>query len=113
MQRVHLSCFDEAGSGYLTEEQLQAYITQLHLANISNKSSQLVLRICYMQRVHLSCFDEAGGGYLTEEQLQSYITQLVPELPGLANLRLHFADPSVYSTIATRKFWLLHGRNGR
>ena len=64
------------------------------------------------QRVHLSCFVEDGNGWLSESQLKDYLRQLIPELPGLNTLGLHM-EMEDYVTLASRKFVMLHARNGR
>ena len=65
-----------------------------------------------LQRVHLSCFDEDGNGWLSESQLKDYLRQLIPELPGLHTLGLRM-EMEDYVTLASRKFVMLHARNGR
>lgn len=62
--------------------------------------------------MHLSCFDEEGNGWLTEAQLKDYLRQLIPELPGLHTLEQHM-EAEEYVTLASRKFVMLHSRNGR
>jgi hypothetical protein len=70
------------------------------------------MRVRKLQRVHLSCFDEDGNGWLTEGQLKEYLRQLIPELPGLHSLGQHMEFEN-YVTLASRKFVMLHSRNGR
>lgn len=60
----------------------------------------------------MSYFDEWGEGCLTVDQLKSYLRQLIAELPGLFSIGAKMPVEE-YITIASRKFIMLQGRNGK